>query len=88
MDPGFSLGDTRVPTYVYECNACGEFEHEQSVNDAVLERCPQCGGGVRRVIAGGVGTIVKGRSTPAGHCGNRAPCCGRETRCDKTPCST
>jgi putative FmdB family regulatory protein len=75
-----------MPTYVYECAKCGEFEQEQSISDPVLERCPRCGGEVRRVIAGGTGFIMKGRGASASHCDKETPCCGRETRCDKPPC--
>jgi putative FmdB family regulatory protein len=49
-----------MPTYVYECEKCGEFEEQQSIKDPALTRCPRCGGEVRRVISGGTSFILKG----------------------------
>ena len=51
-----------MPTYVYECEKCGEFEEQQSIKDSALTRCPRCGGEVRRVISGGTSFIMKGGS--------------------------
>jgi len=46
-----------MPIYVYQattdarCDFCSEpFECRQSIDEARLETCPQCGGPVRRVI--------------------------------------
>jgi len=39
-----------VPTYVYECKTCGEFEKWQSFSENALAVCPTCGGAVRRLI--------------------------------------
>jgi len=75
-----------MPTYVYECTQCGEFEEQQSISEPARERCPTCGNEVRRVIAGGINVIVKGRGASASHCEKETPCCGRETRCDRPPC--
>lgn len=51
-----------MPTYEYECPKCRqEFELFQSMNDAPLKKCPQCGKtGVKRKIGGGAGLIFKG----------------------------
>lgn len=49
-----------MPTYVYECKKCGDFEQQQSIKDPALTRCPQCGGEVQRIIAGGTSFILKG----------------------------
>jgi putative FmdB family regulatory protein len=49
-----------MPTYVYECEKCGELELEQSIKDPVLTCCPKCGGKVRRIIAGGTSFVLKG----------------------------
>jgi putative FmdB family regulatory protein len=75
-----------MPTYVYECTQCGEFERQQSISEPPLGRCPTCGGEVRRLIAGGTGFIMKGRGSSNSHCDRATPCCGRETRCDRPPC--
>lgn len=31
-----------MPTYLYSCDAHGEFEAIQSIKDAPLEKCPKC----------------------------------------------
>lgn len=52
-----------MPTYEYVCAKCeSEFEAFQSMKDAPLTKCPQCGrkGGVKRKIGGGAGLIFKG----------------------------
>lgn len=50
-----------MPTYDYECTECGyTFEYFQSMNDDPLEKCPECGGKVKRLIGGGLGIIFKG----------------------------
>jgi putative FmdB family regulatory protein len=39
-------------TYEYECSGCGQtFEVRQRISEVPLERCPHCGGSVRRVLA-------------------------------------
>ena len=50
-----------MPTYEYECLSCSHrFEIFQSMNDKPVERCPECGKKVRRLIHGGMGIIFKG----------------------------
>jgi putative FmdB family regulatory protein len=50
-----------MPTYDYECDACGvKFERFQQMTEAPLDRCPECGGAVRRLIGTGAGIIFKG----------------------------
>jgi putative FmdB family regulatory protein len=51
-----------MPTYEYACPKCGHtFEAFQSMRDAPLKKCPQCGkSGVKRLIGGGAGLIFKG----------------------------
>jgi len=50
-----------MPTYEYECKGCGHsFEVFQSMSDAPLMDCPQCGKELRRLINGGSGVIFKG----------------------------
>ena len=75
-----------MPTYLYECESCGEFECQQTIVEPALERCPECGGPVTRLIAGGSGFIMKSSGGSRGSCERSTPCCGRETRCDKPPC--
>jgi len=80
-----------MPTYEYECTSCGHcFEAFQKIKDDALSECPECGAGLKRLIGGGSGFIMKGggatASSAAPRCGQATPCCGRETRCDKPPC--
>ncbi|MFP3088810.1 zinc ribbon domain-containing protein [Treponema sp. TIM-1] len=50
-----------MPTYEYECKSCGYlFEVFQTMSEAPLTSCPQCGKEVRRLINGGSGIIFKG----------------------------
>lgn len=55
-----------MPTYVYQakkggCNVCqNRFERKQSMSEAPLEKCPNCGGLVERVIC--VPFVSTGRS--------------------------
>jgi putative FmdB family regulatory protein len=50
-----------MPLYEYECKACGvRFERQQLITDDPVKTCPECGGGVRRVIHP-TAIIFKGR---------------------------
>jgi putative FmdB family regulatory protein len=51
-----------MPTYQYECSACGhEFEELQSMTDPKLTKCPKCGKKkLARLIGSGAGMIFKG----------------------------
>jgi len=50
-----------MPTYEYECKDCGHsFELFQSMTEIRMEKCPQCGGILRRLIGKGTGIIFKG----------------------------
>jgi putative FmdB family regulatory protein len=50
-----------MPTYEYECTACGyRFEKFQSITAPAVKRCPQCGKSVRRLLGIGAGVIFKG----------------------------
>jgi putative FmdB family regulatory protein len=49
-----------MPLYEYECDVCGlRFEYRQHITDDPLEKCPDCGGTVHRLIQP-VGIIFKG----------------------------
>ncbi len=84
-----------MPTYEYQCTECGHrFEKKQAITDKPIERCPQCGGDVKRLISGGAGFILKGsgknRSKQGdGTCRFEATgktCCGRREPCKTRPC--
>ena len=51
-----------MPTYDYECNACGHtFELFQSFNDSLKKKCPACSKfKLRRLIGTGAAIVFKG----------------------------
>ena len=51
-----------MPTYDYECRACGKsFEFFQSIAEAPKKKCPACGKQkLQRLIGPGAGFIFKG----------------------------
>lgn len=51
-----------MPTYDYECDACGHsFEQFQSITAKPTRKCPECGKPkVRRLLGTGAGIIFKG----------------------------
>lgn len=51
-----------MPTYEYECQACGHsFERFQQMSDAPVKVCPVCGKRkVKRLLGTGAGIIFKG----------------------------
>ncbi|RJP28594.1 MAG: zinc ribbon domain-containing protein [Candidatus Omnitrophota bacterium] len=83
-----------MPTYEYECNQCGNrFEQFQTMSDAHLNTCPECGGKITRLIGSGGGFLFKGSGfysvdykNPSPRCNRDTPCCGRETPCETRPC--
>jgi putative FmdB family regulatory protein len=41
-----------MPLYEYECEACGHrFEQIQSFSDPPVDKCPVCGGAVRKLMS-------------------------------------
>lgn len=51
-----------MPTYEYECQACGhKFELMQSIKSVAVKKCPKCKkDSVKRLISAGGGFIFKG----------------------------
>lgn len=51
-----------MPTYEYECDACGHaFEKFQSIKARPVRKCPSCGKlKVRRLLGTGAGILFKG----------------------------
>jgi putative FmdB family regulatory protein len=51
-----------MPTYEYECEACGAtFERFQSITAKPIRQCPQCRRAkVRRLISAGGGFLFRG----------------------------
>lgn len=83
-----------MPTYEYECNGCHlHFERKQSMKDAPVAACPECGGEVRRLISGGTGFIFKAsdvnQQSQRKSCSledTGKTCCGAAQRCGKPAC--
>ncbi len=51
-----------MPTYDYECDACGHaFELYQGINDPKKRKCPECGKlKLRRLLGTGAAVVFKG----------------------------
>ncbi|MEQ8210826.1 MAG: zinc ribbon domain-containing protein [Lacipirellulaceae bacterium] len=51
-----------MPTYDYECDACGhEFELFQSISDPLKRKCPECSKlKLRRLFGTGAAVVFKG----------------------------
>ncbi len=51
-----------MPTYDYECEACGhELEVFQGINDPLKKKCPECGKNkLRRQFGAGAAIVFKG----------------------------
>ena len=50
-----------MPTYEYQCDSCRRtFDQFQSIKALPIEKCPTCGGPIRRLIGSGAGIIFKG----------------------------
>ncbi len=69
-----------MPTYVYEtvdsAKPARRFEIQQSMKEAPLQKDPETGEPVRRVISGGLGVMVGGKASPpkSGGCGSGCGC--------------
>jgi putative FmdB family regulatory protein len=78
-----------MPTYEYECRACGlRFERRQSITAPPLRRCPACAGPVERLVSGGGGFIVRtsGGGDSCALATTGRTCCGRAERCGEPRC--
>ncbi len=51
-----------MPTYEYECCACGHsFERFQAITAKAIRKCPKCGKRrVKRLVGAGAGVLFKG----------------------------
>ncbi|MBN1823023.1 MAG: zinc ribbon domain-containing protein [Endomicrobiales bacterium] len=70
-----------MPIYEYLCASCGHrFEELQNMGDKPVSVCPQCGGGVKKLMS---------TASPISSETQRSEktCCGRQERCEKPPCA-
>ena len=75
-----------MPTYEYECASCGHrFERFQAMSAPHPKSCPECGKGVRRLLAAGAAVHVKssGGGLP---CGGEGSCCAMGRDGQVPPC--
>ena len=51
-----------MPNYDYKCLECSHtFEVFQKMSEKPLDKCPKCGGKVKRLIGPGAGPIFRGK---------------------------
>ena len=51
-----------MPNYDYKCLECSHtFEVFQKMSEMPLDKCPKCGGKVKRLIGPGAGPIFRGK---------------------------
>jgi len=69
-------------TYEYLCTTCGhEWEAEQSISEAPLKTCPNCGNDTaKRQVSGGMGFILKGGGWYADGYGSKGESKPNETK--------
>jgi len=54
-------GGVKMPTYDYRCTKCRRtFAVEQSIRDAALKKCKECGGKLEKLLPRSVNLIFKG----------------------------
>ena len=81
-----------MPTYDYECSACGKlFELFLPMSAAAEQPGPACGGAAHRKIGTGAAVLMRGADAVRAldkrpSCGRQRRCCGSDVRCDKPPC--
>lgn len=72
-----------MPTYEYQCQNCGNHvEAFQSMGDAPLLKCPDCGGKLQRMISGGSGFLLKGSGFHQNDYKKHDSCCSHGESCD------
>lgn len=84
-----------MPTYDYQCRVCGhQFEQHQRISEEPLTECPKCRSEVTRLLSRGTGFIFKNSGSRTSHSQKSdcaleqtgRTCCGREQRCETSPC--
>jgi putative FmdB family regulatory protein len=79
-----------MPTYEYKCSKCGfHFEKFQSIKDAPLKKCPECGKDtLKKLISGGAGLIFKGNGFYLTDYAKKTSGPKKETKTDKKESDT
>jgi putative FmdB family regulatory protein len=49
-----------MPTYEYRCQNGHVFERFQSMTEAPIDKCPECGAPAERLLSAGAGLLFKG----------------------------
>jgi putative FmdB family regulatory protein len=79
-----------MPTYGYKCSSCGKtFDVFHGMVDNPVNKCPDCGKSVKRLISGGSGFIMKGRTSSCGEmpaCAQTGQCCADSGSCAMGHC--
>ena len=80
-----------MPTYEYECVACGlRFEAFHGMSDPPPAACSRCGGRLVRMISAGAAVIARGGGPSRSSCSRLSAggptCCGRDGPCAKPSC--
>jgi len=70
-----------MPIYEYRCHAC-DVTFEVLVRGGDDVTCPHCGSASLKKLISAAITLSGRTARPAGH-----TCCGREERCDTSPCA-
>jgi putative FmdB family regulatory protein len=71
-----------MPTYEYRCSSCNKiFEVFHGMAENPVNKCPDCGSKVKRLITGGSGFIMKGGggSMEMPSCAQAGSCCASGT---------
>ena len=71
-----------MPIYEYRCENCGEQMEVLVRSESTLLTCSNCGSPrLEKLLS--VPYVMSGERRPAG-----LTCCGRDERCEASPCST
>lgn len=90
-----------MPVYEYECQDCDKvFEVQQKISDGPMSDCPECGGGVKKIVsmssfqlkgqgwyADGYSGPSNGKSAAASKKDSAAPACKKGGACAGCPAS-
>jgi len=74
-----------MPTYEYRCNNCDKtFEVSQKITDDPMEKCPDCGGKIQKLVSAS-NFVLKGSGWYKTDYASKAPPAGCEAPGGDTP---